>query len=230
MPDEENGARTDLIAATGRAKAFSSSLLSALIDYNKEKRPSHLEKLQSLAQERQDFLREIVRSYPAVVLVSSFSDKQREGLPTVLAPLVETDVSLTGSLEHYHHDYFSVSTIPSLQPIEHLYYLQPAQGERKRIYFPDDGPKCDVEKDFKIQGLEVEGNVVVRSYSSSQIGGWTYRVDSDLTAEKIQTAPATERNSSKIRRSLAVELNVLRNQLASYADGLAVIAGVTGSS
>src|SRR5215472_2754570 len=185
-------------AAGERAKGATNSLLSALKNYNSapQATSSSEEALRSSALERQSYFQAVITRNPGAVLAGSLSEQQKKRLPAVVRPLLENKVTFTGTLEHYHHDYFSPDGTAIHPRMVHEYYLQPDQGQRIPVYFPDDGPKSTVQG-FYIEGLEIEGKVAVSSYSSPKTGAAKYVVQPDLTVKKVQTSAPTAGASAR---------------------------------
>ncbi|MBV8524701.1 MAG: hypothetical protein JOY71_21720 [Acetobacteraceae bacterium] len=179
-------------AAAVRVSTLNTQVREALNAYTSASPPQKeatFQTLEKLTRQRGNYLDAILTGHAAAVIASSLDGASLRGFPDSLNGLLEHKITLNGTLEHYHVDHFSPDTSPSLQLIEHIYYLQPRQGQRIPVYFPNDGPKDKAGPNFTINGIQLGGKVAVESYFSPPTGAVTYSVEPDMTVRSAQPVP-----------------------------------------
>jgi hypothetical protein len=186
-------AHADTIAAL-RISDLNSQIRQALTAYasaGPQRKEATFQALEKLAQQRNDYLDAAITSHAGAVVATYLDPKSLGGSPEILKQLLQQKVTVNGTLEHYHVDHFSPYTSPSFRLIEHIYYLQPARGNRIAVYFPDDGPTDRSGSNFTINGIQVGGKIAVESYFSSRTGAVAFSVRPDMTVRQIQMLPPT---------------------------------------
>ncbi|MFN1549469.1 Ig-like domain-containing protein [Vibrio natriegens] len=138
------------------AQANTKALMNAMAAYQnatKSEKSNYLNKMISLAEERQQLLTELVKSSPASVASVAITTEEQQGMPKEVKKLLEQEQVLEGELEVFYEDYEDHSK-------SRLHHVLKTADERVELHVSKNTDVNQLHSGLRVsaKGWSIDGN------------------------------------------------------------------------